>query len=156
MPSVRPEIVHAHPVRKPCSVARPRTAVPSSGDRRSVVEMIADLLKGREPPDANELRCFDLIRRFHRWGRRDSCYGLRLVTVPVVQIEGTFCLATDSELPRRRCVWELACFRYATGSAWHLVTWGINEEVILFQPFDSESAARAAFRRIPEPVRNPA
>lgn len=144
MPSVRPESAHVHPVSKPRSVARPRAAAPSSGDRRSVVEMIADLLKGREPPDANELRCFDLIRRFHRWGRRDSCHGLRLVTVTVVQGDGTPCLAAEGEPLRRRYVWELACFRHPAGPQWNIVRWSIDEESISFRSFPSEQAARAA------------
>ena len=155
MPSVRPESVHAHPVRKHRAVTRPRTAVPRSDGKRSVVEMIAELLKDREQPDPNELRCFDLIRRFHRWGRRDSCHGLRLVAVPVVQSDGAPCLGAHGEALRRRCVWELACFAYATGPEWNLVTWAIDEEAMWFQRLPSESAAWTAFRQAPAPVQLP-
>lgn len=145
MPSVRPESAHAYLVRKSRSVARPRAAVPKSDGRRSVVEMIADLLKDRGPPDANELRCFDLIRRFHRWGRRDSCYELRLVTVPSSHSGGRICPSSDGRPIVRRYIWELACFWYRTGPEWNLVSWGIDEEAIRFQPFPSEQAARLAY-----------
>lgn len=146
MPSVRPESAHVHPVRKTRSVARPRAAVFRSDGRRSVVEMIAELLKDREPPDANELRCFDLIRRFHRWGRRDSCQGLRLVAEPFANSDGKPCLPLDGRPTVRRHVLELACFWYRTGPQWNVVSWGIDEEAIHFQPFPSEKAARLAFR----------
>ncbi len=66
MPSVRQKSAHAHPVSKCRRVPRPRAAVRNAAGQSRAVEFIADLLKDRDPPDANELRCFDLIRRFHR------------------------------------------------------------------------------------------
>ena len=152
MPSVRQKSAHAHPVSKCRRIARPRAAVSSAVGQSRAVELIADLLKDRDPPDANELRCFDLIRRFHRWGRRDSIHGMRLVTAPIVDADGKPCVAADGQPMTRRCVWELACFEYRTGPEWKLVTWGIDEQEVSFQPFPSERATRAAFRQDPSLV----
>lgn len=152
MPSVRQKSAHAHPVSKCRRIARPRAAVRGATGQSCVVELIADLLKDRDPPDANELRCFDLIRRFHRWGRRDTCHGLRLVTTPVVDSDGKPCLSADGQPVTRRYVWELACFQYATGLEWKLVTWGIDEEMAQFQPLPSEQAAWIAFQQKLEPL----
>lgn len=150
MPSVRQKSAHVHPVSKCRRVVRPRAAVRNSVGQSRAVELIADLLKDRDPPDANELRCFDLIRRFHRWGRRDSIHRLRLVTARVVDSDGKPCLGDDGQPVIKRYVWELACFQYATGPEWKLVTWAIDEEAMWFTRFPSERAAGAAFTRTPE------
>lgn len=121
MPSVRQKSAHAHPVSKCRRVPRPRAAVRSAVGQSHAVELIADLLKDRDPPDASELRCFDLIRRLHRWGRRDSIHGLRLVTAPVVDSDGKPCLSTDGKPVTRRYVWELVCFQYATRPQWNMM-----------------------------------
>lgn len=148
MPSVRPKNAHAHPVSKCHRLARPRAVVGKETGQSRVVELIADLLKDRDPPDANELWCFDLIRRFHRWGRRDTCHGLRLVSVPVESSEGKTYLASDTKPLTRRYIWEVACFQCATGEVeWTLVTWGIDEQVVHFQSWPTERAARDAFRQ---------
>lgn len=151
MPSVRPKNAHAHPVSKCRRIARPRAAVPRATGQSRAVELIADLLKDRDPPDANELRCYDLIRRFHRWGRRDSIHGLRLVTVPALDSDGKPALSADGQPVTRRYVWELACFKYATGLEWKLVTWCVDEEAMHFQPMTSKDAALTAFNREPSP-----
>ena len=116
--------------------------------------MIADLLKDRDPPDANELRFFDLIRRFHRWGRRDTCHGLRLVTASLVGADGKQHLTVDDQATKRRYVWELACMESRTGSEWKLIAWGIDEESVCFESHPSEQGARAAFRRAAETAPN--
>lgn len=152
MPSVRQKKAHAHPVSTCHRLARPRGVVRKATGQSRVVEMIADLLKDRDPPDANELRCFDLIRRFHRWGRRDSIHGLRLVTEPVVDSDGKPCLSADGQPLTRRCVCELACFEYRTGPEWKVVTWAIDEDAVHFQMFPSDKAARVAFHQEREPL----
>ena len=154
MPSVRPKKAHAHPVSKCHRIPRPRAVVGKSVGQSRVVELIADLLKDRDPPDANELRCFDLIRRFHRWGRRDTCHGLRLVTTPVVASNGKSCLSSDDQSLMRRYVWELACFESRTGLEWKLVIWGVDEASACFKSMPSAKAARTAFGQSPEPVRD--
>ena len=154
MPSVRPKNAYAHPSSKCHRLARPRAVVGKPAGQTHVVEMITDLLKDRDPPDANELRCFDLIRRFHRWGRRDTCHGLRLVTAHVEDSDGKRCLASDGRPVTRRYVLELACFEYRTGREWKLVVWGIDEESAAFKPLSSERLARAAFSSGPDAVLN--
>ena len=154
MPSVRPKNAHAHPVSKCHRLARPRAVVGKATGQSRVVELIADLLKDRNPPDANELRCFDLIRRFHRWGRRDSIHGLRLVTAPVVDSDGQPCLSADGQPVTGRYVWELACFQYTMGPEWKLVTWCVDEEAMYFQPLTSHDAALTAFNKEPPPMLN--
>lgn len=152
MPSVRPKKTHAHPVSHRHRLARPRAVLPkASAGQSRVVELIADLLKDRNPPDDNEARCFELIRRFHRWGRRDTCHALRLVSAPVVEADGKPNLTVDGHRATRRYVWELACLEYQTGPEWKVIAWGIDEESAYFQPHSSEQAARAAFHRSPEP-----
>lgn len=139
--------------RRAVSLTRARVKAGAFGESRAI-ELITGLLKERDPPDANELRCFDLARRFHRWGRRDSIHGLRLVTAPVVDSDGKPCLTTDGQSLTRRYVWELACFEYWTGPEWKLVTWAIDEEALWFQRFQSERQAAAAFRQEPVPIRD--
>lgn len=154
MPSVRPKKPHAHPVSisKCHRLARPRAVVGKATGQSRVVELIADLLKDRDPPDANELRCFDLIRRFHRWGRRGTCHGLRLVTAPIVDNDGKPCLSADGRPLLRRFVWELACFEYATGPEWNWVTWAVDEPAATFVSFAVKQEAEIAFHSQAGPV----
>lgn len=154
MPSVRPDNLPAHEVIKRRRVICKRVSVGKAARKSRAVELIAELLKDRDPPDANELRCFDLIRRFHRWGWRDTLHKLRLVTVPVVDREGKPCLAADSQPLTRRYVWELANFQQAAGPEWNLVTWAIDEEAVWFQRFQSERDATAFFQQDPMLVRD--
>lgn len=133
-------------------IARPRAAVRSPVGQSRAVELIADLLKDRDPTNANELRRFDLIRRFHRLGRCDSIHGLRLVAAPVVDRDGKPCLSADGQPVMQRYVWELACFQYATGPEWKLVTWEVDTEEIHFQPCHSKQAARRAVLQSPASV----
>lgn len=152
MPSVRPKKTHAHPVSHRHRLARPRAVVSKATTGQSrIVELIANLFKDRDPPDDNELRCFELIRRFHRWGRRDTCHGLRVVTVPVMRSDGKPCMTADGERATLRYVCELACLEYQTGPEWNVILWGIDEESACFRGHRSEQAARAAFHRSAEP-----
>lgn len=151
MPAVRLSKPHAHPISGCHRIARPRAVTRKATGQRHVVELIADLLKDRDPPDDNELRCFELIRRFHRWGRRDTCHGLRMVTVPVMGSDGRPLLTVDGPRATRLYVWELACLEYQTGPEWQLIAWGVDEQSAYFQPHSSEQAARAAFCRSAEP-----
>lgn len=153
MPSVRPKNAHAHPVSKCHRLARPRAIVGKPAGQGRVVELIAELLKDRDPPDSNELRCFDLIRRFHRWGRRDTCLGLRLVTVPLVGLHGQPDVGRDGQPVTQRYVWELACFRRGNTVEWTVVRWSVDEDAAQFVPQPNELAARSMFRKTPEAKR---
>lgn len=153
MPSVHADNLPSHQVIKRRRVICERATISKPARAKSrAAALIAELLKDRDPPDANELRCFDLIRRFHRWGWRDTIHALRLVHVPVVDREGRQCVATDGQPLMQRYVWELACFRSTAGPDWNVVTWGVDEESVCFTPLPSEGAARAALRQVPEAV----
>ena len=142
MPSVRQKKARAYPVSTCHCIARPHGVVCKATGQSCVVELIADLLKDRDPPDANELRCFDLIRRFHRWGRCDTCHGLRLVAVPVLGTDGKPYLTVDGQPVTRRFVWELACLEYQTGPEWKLIEWGIDEGSALSDLQNTPSPSR--------------
>lgn len=109
MPSVRLRKPHTHPVNICHRIARPRTVTRKATGQSHVVELVSDLLKDRDLPDDNELRCFELIRRFHRWGRRDTCHGLRVVAVPVMESDDKPFLSLDGQRVTQRYVLELAC-----------------------------------------------
>lgn len=147
MPSVHPRNTHAHVARQCRRRPRPRAVPDRAAGQGRTVELISVLLKNRPPPDTNEARCFDLIRRFHRWGRRDSIRGLRLVTAPLGERERKSHLAGHGDPHTGRYVLELARFPSPQGHEWTLVMWGIDEQSVRFQPYRSERAARAAFRQ---------
>lgn len=152
MPSVRPDNPPAHQVIKRRRTLCKRATVSKPARKSRAAELIAELLKDRDPPDKNELRCFDLIRRFHRWGSRDMIRGLRQGTVPVVSSDGHQCVGADGQPIRQRIVWELACFPSPTGPQWKLVTWCIDDEAVFFQPMPSREAAARAFREALPPI----
>lgn len=122
MPEVRLENLPASHTTNYCRLIDPPARVGKKSNRRCsrAEELIAELLEGRDPPDENERRCFDLIRRFHRWSWRDTIRALRFVTVPVIDRTGTPCSTTNNQPLSVRVVLELACFPSPEGSTWSL------------------------------------
>lgn len=146
MPSVRLENLPARQVIKRRRVICPRGIVGKPAHQHRAVELIAELLKDRDPPDENERKCFDLIRRFHRWGWRDTMHALRLLDVPVTDDAGHPVVNSDGQPCRRRYVLELAGFPSKSGPQWNVVTWEIDKEAMSSRRFPSERSAWHAFR----------
>lgn len=147
MPSIRSENTHVHSIRGCRLVDRPLIIRGSRGARRVLPSHV------HGSPDADELRCLDLIRHFHCWNRRNAIRAVKYVVCPVLDGEGRPLRSSDGRPRMRRYIWEVACFQKRERVEWKLVTWGIDEVSVSFQTYKTGKATMAAFRQPPEPVR---
>lgn len=147
MPSIRSENTRAHSISGCRLVRRPRTIAKDCRRRQPMLP-----IQVRGELDADELRCLDVIKRFHRGRDRDAIRALKYVVCPVVDAEGRPRIGEDGRPMMRRYIREVARFLRPDGYQWNMVTWGIDEIMAQFQPCPSGKAAMAAFRQPPEPV----
>ena len=115
----------------------------------SVSVRLAKLMKGHVPPDEQQRECLERIRRFHRWGRRNTIHRLRLTerATPTPSQERDPVSAGPPTLCR--IVLELACCPSKEGPRWQVIEWGIDAPEVRFHLCSSYQVALRKFLRLP-------
>ena len=116
---------------------------------QSVSVLLAKLMECHEPPDEQQRECLERVRRFHRWGRRNTIHRLRWTERaaptpsqkrdPVSAGPPTLC----------RFVLELACCTSKEGPRWQVIEWGVDAPEVRFHPCSSHQVALRKFLTMP-------
>lgn len=112
---------------------------------QSVSVLLGRLMKGHAPPDEQQRECLERIRRFHRWGRRNTMHRLRWTErdAPTLSQERDPVSAGPPTLCR--FVLELACCPSKEGPRWQVIEWGVDAFEVRFRPCASYRQALREF-----------